>query len=269
MPRPMLEEISTHVLGGFVYRTIGAVSPSTREVAEGMISELSHTAPRAVTRARLKIHHDENRPTAEEYLAQGSMEVTGRRVRSEAAASTAEEALNLVRRGLDRRLQMVAEREQRASIRPPATPAGLWRRNGERTPRPRCCERPAEDRLLLRRKTFRATDTMPIEEAVLSLTLLEFRMFLFTDETDDVGSVVYETGEGVALRRVDGSSGRELVNPQVKMDSSPAPWLTTADAIIGMNVTEMPFLYFQDVARSRPGAIYRRFDGHYGLIAAI
>jgi ribosome-associated translation inhibitor RaiA len=265
----MLEEISTHVLGGFVYRTIGAVSPSTREVAEDMISELSLMAPRAVTRARLKIHHDENRPTAEEYLAQGSMEVTGRRVRSEAAASTAEEALNLVGRGLDRRLQMLSERKQRASRRPPATPAGLWRRNEERTPRPRCCERSAEERLLLRRKTFRANDTMSIEEAVLSLTLLEFRMFLFTDETEDVGSVVYETGAGVALRRVDGSLGRELANPQVKLDNSPAPRLTTADAINGMNVTGNPFLYFQDLGRYQPGAIYRRFDGHYGLIAAI
>ena len=266
----MLDEISTHVLGGFVYRTIGVVSPSTRDVAEEMMSELSLIAPRVVTRARLKIHHDEERPSTERYVAQGSMEVNGHRVRTEAAASTAEEALSSIGRGLDRRLQMIPERQKRAGKRPPATPAVRWRRDGPRAARPRYRARPPEERQLLRRKTYRAVDTMSIEDALLNLTLLDFRVFLFTDEADDVASIVYETGQGIALRRIDGSFARpDTVSPRVIIDSAPAPLMPTADAVGIMNLDDRPFLYYQDIGRMEAAAIYRRFDGHYGLIVSI
>ena len=263
-------EISTHVLGGFVYRTIGAVSPSTRDAAEDMMSELSLVAPRAVTRARLKIHHDEDRPAAERYLAQGSMEVTGRRVRTEAAASTAEEALTLVGRGLDRRLHMISERKQRAGKRPPANPGVMWRRDGQRAPRPRYRQRPPEGRLLLRRKTFRSADTFTIDDAMLNLVLLDFRMFLFTDEADDVASIVYETWQGITLGRIDGSPARpDAVTRRLIIDTAPAPLMTTPGAVASMNSDDRPFLYFQDTVRKEAAAIYRRFDGHYGLIVPI
>jgi hypothetical protein len=267
----MLDEISTHVLGGFVYRTIGTVSPSTRDLAEEMMSELTLIAFRPVTGARLKIHHDEERPTAERYLAQGSMEVAGHKLRTEAAASTAEEAVSWVGRGLDRRLQMISERKQRAGKRPRATPGARWRRENHRAPRPCYRERLPERRLLLRRKTYRSADSMTIDEALLSLALLDFRMFLFTDEAHGVASIVFETEDGITLKRIDGSptSPDNTLGPRVVADPSPAPSMTTLDAVSRMNLDDRPFFYFRDRDRKDAAAIYRRFDGHYGMIAPI
>jgi hypothetical protein len=196
------------------------------------------------------------------------MDVAGHKLRAEAAASTADEALSWVGRGLDRRLQMISERKRRASKRPPATPGGRWRSHQD--PRPHCLERLAEERLLLRRKTYRSADTMTIDDALFSLALLDFRMFLFTDQADGVASIVFETGDGITLRRIDGSpASPDTLSPRLIVDRTPAPAMTTLDAVSRMNLDDRPFLYFQDRERRDAAAIYRRFDGHYGMIAPI
>jgi hypothetical protein len=111
---------------------------------------------------------------------------------------------------------------------------------------------------------------MTIDESLLSLALLDFRMFLFTDEADGVASIVFETGDGITLRRVDGSpASADTLSPGVFVDHAPAPAMTTLDAVSRMNLDDRPFLYFRDWDRKDAAAIYRRFDGHYGMIAPI
>ncbi|MGZ8692199.1 MAG: sigma 54 modulation/S30EA ribosomal C-terminal domain-containing protein [Gaiellaceae bacterium] len=58
-----------------------------------------------------------------------------------------------------------------------------------------------------------------------------------------------------------------MVEP-VGLDAAPAPLLEIGAAIEAFDIEGGPFLFFVDRARGRGAVLYRRVDGHYGLIAA-
>jgi hypothetical protein len=45
-----------------------------------------------------------------------------------------------------------------------------------------------------------------------------------------------------------------------------APQLSAAEAIDRLNLSGQPFLLYADAATGRGRVLYRRYDGHYGLI---
>jgi hypothetical protein len=45
------------------------------------------------------------------------------------------------------------------------------------------------------------------------------------------------------------------------------PRLNTYQAVARLNDTDLPFRFFRHAATGRGAVIYRRLDGHYGLLA--
>ena len=83
------------------------------------------------------------------------------------------------------------------------------------------------------------------------MELLDHDFYLFTDLETDTDAVIY--------RRPDG--GYELAG-------QPAPMLTEAQARERLDVGGEHFVFYREPVGGRGRVLYRRYDGHYGVITA-
>lgn len=261
------DQLTTDISSGVVYQTVGLVPTSARVEAEEMVSKLSEFAPRPVRFARVRVKNDEDRDPDQYSVVEGLMDVSGAVIRAQAAGPTAIEALRVVGDKLERRLNRLAGKRLRATKRPPSTPTGEWGSGDHSSDRPEFYDRPPEERQVVRRKTYSPADQLSVSEALFDLDVLDHRFFLFSDEADEKPSIVYEEAGGVALRKIDGSKPDETrLRPGIRVNRTPAPTITVEDAVCRLNFSDMPFVFFRDAESLRASVLYRRYDGHYGLI---
>ena len=242
------------------------VTDDERDRAVVTVRELASKASRPIIFARVKLLKDDRRPSDERAIAQGTLDMSGAVIRAQVAASSIPEAMDLLAMRIQRRMKRITERREDANQRPPATPAGQWRSGDMPTSRPGYFTRPEEERRIVKRKSF-APAASSIEEALFDLDVLDHKFFLFTDADDGMDSVVFETGDGPRVRRLDGSSppGRDRIE-SLTVDDTPAPEISDVDAQRRLDISEAPFIFFKSIATGRGAALYRRYDGHYGLV---
>ena len=242
------------------------VTDEERDRAVLTVRDLAAKASRPVIFARVKLLKDDQRSPDERAIAQGTLDMSGAVIRAQVAASTIAEAVDLLAMRMQRRMKRIAERRQDANQRPAATPDGQWRSGDMPTSRPGYFSRPDEERRIVRRKTF-APAASSIEEALFDLDVLDHKFFLFTDVDDGMDSVVFETEDGPKLRRLDGSAapGGDRI-ASLGVDTTPAPELSDEDAQRRLDISGAPFIFFRSAETGRGAALYRRYDGHYGLV---
>jgi ribosome-associated translation inhibitor RaiA len=263
------EQTSTDITSGLVYQTFGSVPTAVRGEAEHMMAQFTEASPRPVVFTRIKVKSDDERVPDQQYLVQGTLDVSGTMVRAQAAAATPTEALRAVSDRLERRLRRLAGERRRATKRPPSTPWGEWHRGDLTAGRPEFQDRPPEERRVVRRKTYTPVERLSVSEAMFEMDVLDYRFYMFTDETDGKLSIVSEEGDGIAIRKIDGSRPDEKkLRPDIAIDETPAPTMDVGKAVSRLNRSAMPFLFFHDSGQHRPSVLYRRYDGHYGLISA-
>jgi ribosome-associated translation inhibitor RaiA len=261
------DQLTTDISSGVVYETVGSVPRSARAEAEEMMAKLSEFAPRPVLFTKVRVRNDEERDPDQYSVVEGKMDVSGAVVRAQAAGPTAIDALRMVGNKLERRLTRLGGKRQRPTKRPPSTLLGEWRRGDNPSDRPEFYDRAPQERVVVRRKTYPLDDELSVREALFNLDVLDHRFFLFTDQADEKATLVYEEDEGVALRKIDGSKPDETrLRPDVRVSRTPAPAITVADAVSRLNLSDLPFVFFRDAASRGASVLYRRYDGHYGLI---
>src|SRR5690606_18075310 len=144
-------------------------------------------------------------------------------------------------------------------------PAGpSWRRGDLPGHRPNYFDRPVHERELVRRKTYSIGETTP-EEAVADMEQLDHDFFLFREAP---------TGEVAVVFRQNGSYGLLRQNPDnesepmdgIELAKAVPPRLSVEEAIDRIGVTDEKFLFFVDEETDAGSVLYRRYDGHYGLI---
>lgn len=249
-----------------VFMSEGPVPDSTRDQAQRMVEKLADISPRPVIFARIKVLVDEDRDPGEHVVVQGTVDVSGSLIRAQASASTPRQALGIAEARLERRLNRLRQRRKDAAKRPHAAPPGVWRSGDLPSERPGYYERPPEEREIVRRKTY-APEDISIDEALFDLDVLDYRFFLFTDKEDHKPSVVYEDGDEVFLRKIDGShSSGDTAQIPIEVNDTPAPSIGVEDAIGRLDVSDEPFIFFEDSKTGEACVLYRRYDGHYGLI---
>jgi ribosome-associated translation inhibitor RaiA len=251
----------------FVFVEEGPVPEHARAESEAMVRRLARKMSRPVLFARVRITVDPDRDPDEEAIVQGIMDISGKVIRAQVAAPSPRDALNLLHDRLDRRLRRLSERRETTAKRPPKTPEGRWRRGDLPSSQPGYFPRPVEDRQVVRRKTFAPKDRISVEEALFDLEVLDYRFFLFTDAADDQPSIVYEDDGKAMLRKVSGETPpAEDLSLGVEANPTPAPELEVGEAKQLLDTTNADFVFFRD-ARSGDGRVmYRRYDGHYGLV---
>lgn len=249
------------------YHDEGPVPEATRDEAAAMVEKLASMSPRPIIFARVKARVDEDRNPDEDSIVQGTIDVSGKLIRAQAAADTPLQALRILEQRLERRLNRLAERREQRNERPPYTPEGTWRSGDLPSKRPGYFDRPPEEREIIRRKTYPSNERISAEEAVFDLDVLDYRFFLFTDVSDGTPSVVYERDGDVVLRRIDGSRPPEdALRFSIEVNGTPAPSISVDDAIERLGLSDEDFIFFQDTEDKMPRVLYRRYDGHYGLV---
>jgi ribosome-associated translation inhibitor RaiA len=240
----------------------------TAEYARSKIGELGRYTSRPVLHARVKLTRHRDPAVQRPVVAQANLDIDGRPVRAQVEAETAQEAIDLLEARLRRRMQRVAENwEARRGELPVADPHE-WRHDSEPTHRPNYFPRPADERRVIRRKSF-AIPLCTIDEAAREMELLDYDFHLFTERGTHAAGVLYRAGAtGYRLALVAPALADE-VSPHalpVTISKQPAPCLTEEEAADRLGLLGLPFLFYIDAAEGRASVLYHRYDGHYGLI---
>lgn len=229
--------------------------PGADDYARKKITRLLHLAPAPVLSARVRLTKHPDPAVARPVVAQANLDVNGRLVRAQVADTTARQAIDRLEARLRHRLERLRAHRQ-------------WHHSGEPPHRLGHATRPADEREIVRHKTY-ALDRATIDEAAVDLELMDYDFHLFTETATGKDSVLYHAGAtGYRLAQITPSRPAALAPHRVTVTISPqpAPVLRLDEAITRLALTELPFVFFLDAERGRGSVLYHRIDGHYGLI---
>lgn len=238
----------------------GAIDYSRRKI--GGLAKFTHQ-PVAQARVRLTNYATSGRP--EPVVAQANLDLKNRHIRAQVQAATAYEAIDL----LQDRLRRILEH------RPRRWPSHGRSRHviGEHHGLPAVPhwgnESDGEIRRVIRRKSFTAP-RLNVDDAVDEIESMDYNFHLFTDESTGRDSVLYRSGPtGFRLAQTGTATPEQMarIHAPVTVSTTAPCELSVADAVERINTLDLPFLFFVDAARGRGSVLYRRYDGHYGLVS--
>lgn len=240
-----------------VVELAGGIADDLVAYARRKIATVLARTGRPVPYSRLRVERHADPARQRPVTAHASVDLDGRPVHVEVAATKPREAVDLLLDRLAHRLEREARgwsahRAGREHARPPA-----------RRPDPR----PLDEQEIVRHLTVRPS-RCTIDEAVAEMADLGHDFHLFVEAGRGVDSVVYRAGPtGIRLAQVDGRT--DLVAPgeaPVSRSGRAAPLLSVPEAAERLALAGLPFVFFLDGERCRGGVLYRRHDGDYGLI---
>lgn len=242
--------------------------PGGAEYARAKIGALGRLTHRPVLHARVRLTQQRNPAVVRLVIAQANLDVDGRLIRAQVGGSDARQAIDRLQDRLKHLLERSAEHWEGRRGALPGTAAHQWRHQSVPTERPAYHPRPAEERRIVRRKSFAAAPCS-VDEAALEMDLLDYSFHLFVEESTGAACVLYRggaTGYRLALLV---PALAEHVKPfelAVTISQHPAPCITVDQAMERLGLLALPFLFFVDAAQGRASVLYHRYDGHYGLI---
>lgn len=242
--------------------------PGIADYARDKIGALLHLAHRPVLSARVRVTRHGDPAVPHPVVAQGNLDVNGRLVRAQAEGGSAREAIDRLEARLRHQLERVAPHWEARRGRMPSTEPHEWRHQSEPARRRRWYPRTPEEREIVRHKSF-TLQRCTVDDAAHDMGMLGYDFHLFTESGTGQDAVLYRAGEtGYRLALITPPGPHELATFQLPLTISTqsAPELTTDEAVARLNLLDLPFLFFLDADRGRGAMLYRRYDGHYGLI---
>lgn len=240
---------------------------AAHDYAERKVRRAIETIGEPILHARVKLSTAPDPAVERPARAEAAVDVNGQLVRAHVTAHTLHEAVDLLEPRLRARALDAAERVRTLHLRPSETPAGEWHHGEAPTERPTWYDRPPEEREVVRRKTF-AVDELTVDEAAFDMGMLDVDFYLFYELKTGVDAVLHRRADGrLGLRRlhpVDLPPAAEAV--EVVLEPEAAPALALEEAVEWLDIAGEPFVFFRNLETGRANVIYRRYDGHYGLI---
>ncbi len=244
------------------------VDEATVAYARRKILAAARASQAPVRFGRVKFTHEPNPSIARPAIVTVTLDVDGHPVRAQSAGRTTREAVDLLEERLRR--QLVDAHHRLAFLRRRRradTTAGEWRHGGTPSDRPEHFPRAPEERQVVRRKTFSLGRRSP-EDAVVEMELLDHDFHLFVDGRTGRDALVRRMPDGTyELSRASGDDEDATEIKEFGVGSPPQAMMLEA-AVDHLNVTNEPFLFFLDVETVRGAVLYRRNDGHYGVVTA-
>lgn len=252
-------------LAGVPVTVQGDVGGAAAAETAAKIRALGRYTSAPILHARVRVTRSADPAVARPVVAQANLDVNGTTVRAQVAAATTGEAVDLLRDRLRQRLRRLVRRGQarRRSVRPP----GRLTRRRVRTARPGYTFRPPPQRQVVVRKAYAPALVSP-DEAAFDMELLDYDFYLFTDAETGQDSVIYRappSGYRMASLVPPPATWPAPVVP-LTVSQQPAARLDLASARQRLDLSGRPFLFYADAGTGRGHVLYRRFDGHYGLI---
>ncbi|MGA5822038.1 ribosome hibernation promotion factor [Kitasatospora sp. NPDC094028] len=240
--------------------TRGEVSLAAPDYARTKLLAVLERLDEPVLAARVKLTQEANHAVARPSIAQAVIDLNGRPVRAQVAATTMQEAVDLLQDRLNARIARVRAHRQhhRHHAGAPAPAAG------GRDDRPQHRALGTEERRVVRHKTY-SLARQTAWAAVFELEAMDYDFHLYTDTATGDESVVHRdaaTGE----YRITSAGPAPDADPGLPVTPAGAPALTLAEAGARLDLGGLPFVFFTDAATGRGNVLYHRYDGHYGLI---
>ncbi|MBX6388886.1 MAG: sigma 54 modulation/S30EA ribosomal C-terminal domain-containing protein [Frankia sp.] len=258
------EDVVVHTHGPLPHGSVSYAREKTIAVV--------HKCGRPVLHARVKLTALSDPALSRPAVAQANLDVNGRAVRAQAAAATMREAIDMLQARLrEREARVVRHGEGRHHA---ASHHGHDRQAHERHGHDRRhADRhwfevgPAEGRTIVRRKSFTLARETPADAAE-EMEAMGYDHHLFIDAETGQDSVIERTGPAAYLvtHVIPPATGTRPPEPWITISEHPAPVLTEAEAVDRLELTGSRFVFFLDKTTGRGALLYRRFDGHYGLI---
>ena len=235
----------------------GDFSPEATEAIRQRFATLQSYSPHPLTGMRLTLRRGKahaKRPwSADASVLYGQ---DGRVLAAHVAARNALEATDLVLERLRKQLRRVATTDREAGER----------LDLDTTHRPEARLKPAEEREIVRRRTY-ADAPVGTWDAIADLVDLDLEFLLFRHARTDEDVVVYRRDDGrIGLIHPQGSAladENDIVVPEPNRYSAA---MTVDEARREMDIVNHRFLYFIDAGDLRGRVIYLRQDGDYGLV---
>lgn len=232
-----------------LWHMIESVEPTVRHVS---LRIRRHADPARTHPVTLRVLVDRNH---HHVVARGS-------------GATVSEAVARLDQRLRQQLEQQASRVRAVRRRGTSSPEGQWR-HGDRPQRQAPVARlPEDERLVMVRSTW-AGGTEHVDEAIEDLEALDLEVLLFEEQATGAAAVVWRTEHGYRLRCMRGGDPSARWNPppvaDVSVDEQPFPHLDLDSARTELALGE-PWVVFCDVDTGQPGLLYRRIDGHDGLV---
>jgi ribosome-associated translation inhibitor RaiA len=258
--------------------TRGAVPEDAIDLAVQKVRGALRLASEPVLYARVKLTRAADPAVDTPAVAQANVDVNGRQVRAQAVAATMREAIDLMCDKLVVNLGRVARnwsRFHRGHAGRGHEP-GQWRHGSPSARRPSYFPRPADERGVVRHKSYGLSRFTP-DEAAADMELLDYDFHLFTERSTNQDSVVYRAGHGYRIAQAHPESGRPVLSNDattgsgvtgsgITVSTAPAPRLDLGEAEQRLEAFGWPFLFFVNAATGRGNLVYHRYDGDYGLI---
>lgn len=246
--------------------TRGDVPADMTRFATDRVSSLLRFVSEPVLFARVKLTMAADPAVERPAMAQANVDLNGRLIRARAAGETMREAIEHA----GDRLRIRLERAERnwAALRggQPVPGPGEWRHQSAPESRPGYWPRPAEERTVMRRKSYALAHETP-DEAAAAAELLDYDFHLFTEKSTGEDAVIYRSGSGYRLALAHHRARRlGPVDPSVTISHSAASRLSLPAATERLEASGQPFLFFVNSVTGRGNIIYHRYDGHYGLL---
>lgn len=242
-----------------VVTTHGVVPEAAKQYASEKITALARFTRKPILFAQVRLTHEPNPARERPCIVEATLELNGQAVRGHLAGHDFFEAIDLLdqrlRRQIDRHEARHTSRSHDAS---PVVPSPV-----------EVTDRAVEDREVVRHKTFALTP-MRCDEAAFDLEMLGHTFYLYVDSDTGVDSVIFhdfDDGHLVLMQATEGA----ITVPQpcaadVQASSMHPPELTLLDAEERLDAGHEPFVFFINAESGRGNVVYRRIDGHYGLI---
>ncbi len=249
--------------------TEGDVSEADRAHAVRMIGAVTEVLGAPVLHVSVRLRHAADPSQEHPAKARAMIDVDGDPVRAHASGSTVTEAIDRLGHRLRDRFEHVAAHRRAMRRRGPTSPPGEWRHGDLEAQRPPYFPRPVEDRAVVRHKSASPVEAT-LDEAVFDLEAMDHDFLLFQDIATGADAVLSRNeGGSYSVQYVepptDETSGPEVA-AAIEVDPRPLSELTVDAACDLLDLSGVPWLFFKNIENDRGEVLYRRYDGHYGLV---
>jgi ribosomal subunit interface protein len=243
-----------------IVTTHGVVPEAAKQYATDKITALARFTRKPILFAQVRLTLEPNPARERPAIVEATLDVNGQAVRGHLAGHDFFEAIDL----LDGRLRRQLDRHESRQLN------RIHESNGDLAAPPlEYAERAVEDREVVRHKTF-AMSPIRCDEAAFDLDMLGHSFYLYVDLNTGADSVIYHSEEDGHLELMQASDGPvEVPQPcaaDVRAGRTRPPELTLFDAEERLDAAHEPFVFFVNTETGRGNVVYRRLDGHYGLI---
>lgn len=245
----------------------GDVDEAAVEYALKRLDSVAHLVGEPILFMRVRLTNDGNGHRNRPSLAQATLDINGDLVRAHVAADTLPEAVDLLADRLRDQIQHRAERRRARRATGRVAQPGEWRHGDVRDRRALFAGRPADERNVVARKSFAIEPATP-DEAAADMEQLDYDFWLFHDLASDADAVIEHAPEGgyrlQRVRQPHVEAGPVAIDLTVLSHTPPV--IPIDEAIGQLDDGGQRFVFFVDPSSGRGNVVYRRYDGHYGVL---